>query len=294
MKHLINISMILALALPLACQKTPTDGPETAGPEIILQVDNQMDAVVTTKAISPVGSIPSSLFWGATTGGNAAGSSNETEKWNATSAGVSTGKINTGKYQSATPTTYNYYVSNVSFSVGANTTLTATGGKASTSSGIDVICGRGAQTSSSTPSVELNHIFARTGNFTMNTQEGYEITVNSWTIASNGAVTGTAGTYSLRSGTWTSSSASLGTTTISSGDDYYLIPGSYTVTCNYTLTKGGVGEYSQTFTKSANVTLIGGKINHITGTASGGSASQIVISVTLNDWDEQTLTPSFS
>lgn len=287
MKHLINISMILALAVPLACQKSAPDGPELGGPEIVLQVDNQMDAVVTTKAVTAVESLPSSLYWGATTGGNAAGSSNETTKWSAASKNVSTGKISTGKYQTASPTTYNYYVSNVNFTVGANTSVTATGG----TSGTDVICGRGARTSNATPSVTLDHIFCRTGTLTMNTQSGYDISNISWTIAGEGAITGTAGTYSMRSGTWTSSSAALSSTAITSSSDMYLIPGSYTFSCTYTLTKG---DWTQTFTKSATVTLVGGKVNNITGTASGGSASQIVISVSLTAWGTENLTPTFS
>ena len=62
----------------------------------------------------------------------------------------------------------------------------------------------------------------------------------------------------------------------------YLIPGTYTIKVTYTLSKG---EWSSTATKSADVTLVQGKINNITGTVNNlGGASEIVLSLSISDW----------
>jgi hypothetical protein len=287
MKHFyFHIITLISLSLFVAsCQKTAetilTDQQDDPLAEIFLVVDDdQITAETKTTAVTAV---PSTLYWGATTGSG----SSEATKWGASSASVSssTKKINTGKYQTYSPTTYNYYVSNVNFTVGANTSMSA-------SNATDIVVGR-TSTDSTTPSVELQHIFARTGTFTMNTQSGYTISNVSWKIS--GA--GTAGTYNLRTGagatdgTGWSSLTPLSETTITSSSDLYVVPGSYTIKCTYTLTKG---DWSNTFTKSATVNLVGGKVNNITGTATGGAATEIVITVSLAAWGTQNHTPTFS
>ena len=276
------ISVIGLSILVGACQKVATlSSAEQDDPlaEIFLVVDDdQITAETKTTAVTAV---PSTLYWGATTGSGGS----EATKWSSTSASVSSSKIYTGKYQTYSPTTYNYYVSNVNFTVGANTSMSA-------SNTTDVVVGR-TSTNSTTPSVELQHIFARTGSFTMNTQTGYSISNVSWKIS--GA--GTAGTYNLRTGagytdgTGWSSLTALSETAITSSSDLYVVPGTYTIKCTYTLTKG---DWSNTFTKSATVNLVGGKINNITGTASGGAATEIVITVSLAAWGSQNHTPTFS
>ena len=249
--------------------------------EIVLQVDAGFEVNAKGDATA-LSSLPSSLFWGGSTGS----SGSETQKWAATSQTVSSGQIHTGAYQTYTPTSYNYYVANQTFTVGTSATMTVAGNT------VDIISGHTAASNSTTPSITLGHIFARTGTLTMNTQEGYTISGISWTIVGKGDLQGTAGTYNMTSDSWTSASAKLTTATaITGSSDKYLIPGTYTVACTYTLTKG---DYTHTFTKSADVTLVQGKINHITGTASGGNAQEIVLTVTLTDWGTTTLTPTFS
>ena len=278
------IILIIALAFNPSCQKSQEIFPGE-GKEIILGVDDgSIRAEVDYTKATPVTSLPSTLYWGATTGGNAAGSAAETTKWDAASFSVSSSQIATGKYQTVSPTAYNYYVSNVAFTVGGDTQVSA-------SNATDVIVGRTAQNSSTTPSVTLNHIFARTGTLTMNTQSGYTISDVSWTIAANGGYSGTAGTYSLRQGVWTGVTTGLSSTAVTSSSDLFLSPGSYTISCSYRLTKG---DWTNTFTKSATVGLVGGKINNITGTASGGSASEIVLSISLTAWSTQDHTLSFN
>lgn len=278
------ITLIAALVMTPSCQKSQEIF-SGEGKEIILGVeDAAIRAEVDYTKADPVVSLPSTLYWGATTGGNAAGSAAETTKWSAASFSVSSSQIATGKYQTASPTAYNHYVSNVAFTVGADTQVSA-------SNATDVIVGRLAQSSSTTPSVTLNHIFARTGTLTMNTQSGYTISDVSWTIAANGGYSGTAGTYSLRQGAWTGVTTGLSSTAVTSSSDLFLIPGSYTISCSYRLTKG---DWTNTFTKSASVSLVGGKINNISGTASGGSASEIVLSLSLTAWSSQDHTLSFN
>ena len=228
----------------------------------MLQINDQISAQVTTKTTA-VNSLPSSLFWGATTG---SGGSQST-KWSSTSASVSSSKISTGRYQSASATTYNYYVSNVSMSVGANTTVSATGG----TSGTDVICGYTAGTSSPTPSVTLGHIFARTGTLTLNMPSGYTASSATWSIVKSGSLTGTAGTYNLRTGEWSSVSGLTSYTTFTSSSDMYLIPGVYTI--KVVMTVGGAS-----YTQTANVTLAAGRVNNITATVTNNFDITITIS----------------
>ena len=269
MKKQILASFALAIILAPCCQKNDARDNGSAK-EIVLAVsDAPVEIFTGTKAITPVSSLPASLYWGATTG-----SGSESTKWASASGTVSAGKISTGKYQTATPTTYNYYLSNVSMSIGANTTVSATGG----TSGTDVICGR-ASSSSATPSVTMDHVFARTGSITTTCANG-SLTGLSYTIKAKGDNTGTSGTYNLRTGAWSSTSGITSDTAITGASDLYLIPGDYTIKATGTYTRGG---YVATKTMTGTVTLTGGKINNIALTWPDGG-TEIVITVTLTPW----------
>lgn len=254
-------------------------GRNDAGKEIVLDFSDSFALDVETKATA-ITAVPSSVYWGATTG-----SSTETAKWSATSSSTSSSKVSTGKYQTNPVTAYNWYVANQSFTVGASTTMTVA------NNNTDVLAGRTAQNSTSTPSVTLNHVFARTGSLTMNTQSGYTISNVSWKIVGKSSINGTAGTYNMTTGAWTAASSTLSETAITSSSDMYLIPGTYTIKCTYTLTKD---DWNQTFTKSADVTIVQGKINNISGTATGGAASEIVLSLSVAAWGSQNHTLTFS
>lgn len=220
--------------------------------EIVLGLagDNLLAEVVTKT--TNVTSVPATLYWGATTGSG----SSESVKWASASASVSSAKIFTGKYQTLTPTSYNYYVSNIAMSVGANTTVTAT-------NTTDVVVGRCAASTSTTPSVTLGHIFSRTGTLTF-TASGYTVTNVSWKIVGKSTLNGTKGVYNLRTGAWTSATTKLTSeTTITSSSNLYLIPGTYTVKITFTASKDG---NTKTFTKSGDVVLAQGKVCNITAT----------------------------
>ena len=274
MKHTLLFFTLAAAVAAVSCSKPAEliSRQETSAPgEIVIGVGEDFSAEVSTKATA-ITSVPSTLYWGATTG-----TSSESSKWAATSASVSSSKINTGHYQTASPTAYNYYVANQSFSVGATTSMTVA------NNNTDVIAGRTAASSSLTPSVTLGHIFARTGTLTANAPSGYTISGVSWKIVGKSDINGTAGTYNMTSGAWSAASTKLSSeTSLTSSSDMYLIPGTYTIKVTYTLSKG---EWSSTATKSADVTLVQGKINNITGTVNNlGGASEIVLSLSVSDW----------
>lgn len=197
---------------------------------------------------------------------------------------VKSGAVSTGKYWPAEATTYSYMVSNVAFT-------TNTGVIAATNT-TDIVVGTASGVTKTTScSVTLDHIFSRTGTFTMNTQDGYEISNVSWKIKSSGDKGGTAGNYTI-GGSWgNTATTKLSEQAITSSSDLYLIPAPYTITVEYTLTKG---EYVESFKKSANVTFVQGKVNNITGTATGGTASDIKFNVTVSDWGTENHNPSFS
>lgn len=265
-----------------SCQKNLTG--DASPEEIVLVVDDgSVDMEVQTKApSSTVSSVPSSLYLARTTGTW----KSETSKNTSASKNVSSGKINTGWYQTATATAYNYYLSNASI------TFASGGSTVSAANTTDVVagCTQGA-TTSTTPSVALEHIFARTGTLTCNTQSGYSISSVSWKIQSvSGDTGGTKGTYNIATKAWSNVTA-LSSTTFTSSSDLYLTPGKYSVSVSYTLT---LGEWSHSFTRTGEVTLKGGNVNNITCTATGGAASQIALTVTLTGWQTNNINMSFN
>ena len=275
-KFKLYAASLLITGLAAGCAQSVE--PENQHPQqIVLCVgDDTIDMDVHTKATA-ITAIPSTLNFSVTTG--TLGSSETTKKASA-SVSPASGKIATGLYQTVNATSYNYYVSNLPI------TFAASGSTVSASNATDVIAGT-ATSSSTSPSVTLDHIFARTGTLTLKTQTGYALSNVSWSIASSTA--GTSGTYNIAKQAW-SSLTKLASTSITGSSDMYLVPGSYTLTVSYTLTKG---DWTQNFTKSASVTLVGGKINNISGTASGGAASAISLTVTLTPWGSTDITADF-
>ena len=243
--------------------------------EIILTLDGSgLELGVDTK-VSAISAVPSALFWSATTGTL----KSETSKYDCgnEASPVTSGKLSTGKFQTSSPTSYNWYVSNskMSFASGGSTI--------SVSNNTDYIAGV-ATSNSSSVNISMGHVFARTGTLNCQTQSGYDISNVSWKIQSkSGGTGGTEGTYNIATGTWTTTKTALAQQAFSSSSDLYLIPGSYTVTVTYTLSKG---DYTDTFTKSGDVTLVQGKMNNISCTAIGGSASSISLSVSLAGWSD--------
>lgn len=285
MKHL---SFMIAAALVaglVSCNKSeptafrPED--EATGEEIVLNLEGDLDVNIgiDTKATA-INDVPSPLYWGATTG-----TSTEASKYACASASVSSSKIATGKYQTAPATAYNYYVSNSSFTVGSSTTIAAT-------NTTDIVAGRASSTTSTTPAVTMNHIFARTGSFTFSNYSGYTVSNVSYTIVGKSTINGTAGTYNMTTSAWTAASTKLSSATaITGSSDMYLIPGTYTIACTFTLKKG---DFTKTYTKSCDASLVAGKINNFTVSCTVDEAVQIQIGVSLTAWANNAVALSFS
>lgn len=240
-----------------------------------LDVDVDYDPMTKATAVTSLAN--TTLYWGATTGGNAAGSESETVKY-ATSSGTSTSasKINTGKYQTASATSYNWYVSNVAFTTAASSSVTVS------NNGTDVVVGRLFGNSTASPAVTLNHIFARLCSVTVQAAEGYTVSSITATIVPN-----TSGVYNMRSLFWTSSVAGSSTSVANSAvgtkaNDIYLVPGDYTVTLGWTAV---IGNYTKTFSSvQKTVTLVQNRTNNLTVTL-GGDAEVVTFTTSLTDFN---------
>jgi len=279
MKKILLIAASAAGIMLTSCSKESITIPDTDG-EIILGIDGEgLDLKVDTRATA-VTSIPATLYWSGTTGNW----KSETPKWDSASASVTSGSLPTGKYQTATPTSYNYYVSTNPITFGAG------GSTISADNSTDVIagCTQGATTLTS-PSITMEHVFARTGSLSHTPADGYSASNVSWKIQSKtGGTGGRAGTYNIATKAWGNVSA-LSQQDLGSTSDLYCVPGEYTITVTYTLSKG---DYQETNTVSGNVTLVAGKVNNISTVLpiKQGGAHEIVIGVTLSGWGSNPLT----
>lgn len=302
-KTLIILGTLAAL---LSCNKEESitvQGPESE--EYVLALDGtQIDVDVRTKATA-ITAIPSSLYWAATIGTSG---SSETRKYASTSSTVSSSQIRTGKYQTSVPTTYNWYVANQAISTptsaGAATLIVA-------NNSTDIIAGVCKANDTTAPSVVLGHVFARTGTLTLNTQthesgKAYILDNVVWKIQSKaGGTGGTAGTYNIGNGSWSSVTAlgktTFGTVAVASTtenknvqtSDLYVTPGIYTLTIAYTLklrNDDNTVDYIKDVEKSVDVTLVGGAINNIEATSKGGDAQEIIITVSLTPWATHNIT----
>ena len=165
--------------------------------------------------------------------------------------------------------------------------------------------------------LNFHHLFARVGSLSVNAQSGYTISNVSaslncvptspffWTddpgynsvIGSDyGGFTSLQyyedadyndvfGMYILPPPSFASKTLTVGS------NDFLAIPGTYTLTVSYTLTKG---DYTQSFTKSGSVTLVPGCINNITTTSVGGSAVELSLSITVQNWTSNAISASLS
>ena len=212
----------------------------------------------------------------------AAGS--QTQVWSTTASKVGATDVwATDKYWPSTDQGYtSFYASNAAL------TFNAAGPTVSPAdNSVDVVVAHKANPSyREQNALTFNHVFARVGSITLNTQSGYSLSNVSATLQS--PVTG--GTYNLRTQAWTPAAVSAnqamaafsGTTSAqTSSNDYWLVPGDYTLSVSYRLTKG---DYVEDFSKTGTVILVQGKTNAITATAVGGSATEIKFGVSVTAW----------
>lgn len=266
------VAACIALA---ACSKV--DSPANASSEIVFMT-NELGASVETKAITPGTTAEVTSLAGfdvlAVTGDMG---SNEIVVFN--SAFTGTGTYKGDKFWPATDQHYKFYAANVSM------TPSASGPTVSASNTRDVVVAKLASPTYKSGNVlTFNHVFARVGYCKVVAPEGY--TVSNLTVKVTPKVSGT---YSLFTDAWSGVTAGSVTTIAdalgsTSSVNLYTVPGSYTITATYDIEKG---DWSQTgVSKTAEITLSGGKVNNITANLPGGTAEDITLSVTLNPWTD--------
>ena len=275
-------SLILILSLLfISCNKADVLDrgnilpPDETGQVPILFTTDSFDAVVTTKATA-VTTLPS--FKVSATTGNAG---SETSKWNSvTFSGTSS--YSGGKYWPSSNPSYHFYAANTDITFNA-AGCTVAPADAST----DIVCAYLASPKyKASNALTFDHIYARISKLTLNAPSGCTLSNVTWALSAP-----VGGTYNLRTGAWTPGTASAQTIAggASSTNDLYVVPGTYELTCTYTITKG---DYTETHTKKADVTLQKGKINAITGTAVDGSTA-IAFTVSVSPWGNASLTATW-
>ena len=283
---LFTVLAAAAAAGLVGCEKSTPPRAGYVDPDLVSFSASGLSMEVSTKATEVTSSNLGTFNVIAASG--AAGS--QTQVWSTTATQVgSTAVWTTDKYWPSTDQGYtSFYASNaaLAFNAAGPTVSPA-------DNSVDVVVAHCASPAyREQNALTFNHVFARVGSITLNTQSGYSLSAVSATLQS--PVTG--GTYNLRTNAWTSGAAGAnqamaafsGTTSAqSSSNDYWVVPGDYTLSVSYTLTKG---DYSEAFTKTGTVTLVQGKTNAITATAVGGYASEIVFGVSVTSWSANSIT----
>ena len=281
-----------ACCLAVSCKSDPVPAAASAENEpvqIVFSAVDAMSARVSTKT-DPITDPPASFNTSATTG-----TTTETQVWNNEVFTASAGKYTGDKYWPLTETQLHFYASNadLTFSDGGCSVVDVYANQT------DVIC---AYHETPTYKVEnelaFEHIFARIGTVSITPPAGYQVS-SGLRIYINPYIKGT---YNLKTRSWTgkapdnsSPMKTIATATGNNANDLWLVPGTYTLTATYTLTKGsGGGSYSKNFTRTAIVTVVGGCINTIETTLPQGTAEDIVFNVSVTPWDNHTVTASFS
>lgn len=272
----IRIGGIIVLVLA-SCGKSAPEEPSAAKEnptrEVILSLHTRPGT--RTAAVTCV----STLYWSTTTGGDESGTSEESPDWDqdgeAFCSPVSDNTVPTGLYVDGNdPPTKNWYAANIPFPATYPPCLDA-------ENSTDVVAARLYGYAGWNPSVTLEHIFARIGSLTMAPQENYSISDISWTLRGKMQPFGTSGRYDLATGGWSACTGLSAATPLQPEPDLFLIPGEYIIGCSYTLSRNGA---SQQVSVSGEVTLESGMVHTISGTAVGGTLSDIQFSVQLSPW----------
>lgn len=272
--HIAGLLTVLLLAV--SCAKERIAVQSTSVPIVFLSDEGGQ----LTKA-TPLTSL-SSFSVMAVTG--TAGSS-ETSIFNSsfTSDGGTT--FTGGKYWPSSDRSYKFYASNSALTASASGPSVTV----SSASTLDVVCAVNLSPTYLSPvPMTFNHILARVGYCSCSVPDGY--TLNSLSVsftpktggtynlyAGNGRTDGT-GWSSLTSGSTTVIATSLGSL---ADYDIWLIPGSYTISCSYTMTLGTV---SRSFVKSGTVTLGAGYKNNISILLDDGYDESVECTVSVSDW----------
>ena len=285
-----TLAAAAAAALLCSCSKeetTLTQIHPLMTDEIVFSAGG-LEAEVQTKATSAVTSL-STFNVNCVTG--TMGSA-ETSIFNAAFSGTTS--FTGGKYWPATDAGYKFYASNMTL------TPSASGPTIAATNATDAVCAvLKAPTFKASNTLAFEHVFARIGSCKI-TAPADGATVKSVSVS---ITPKTGGTYSLFAGSgktdgtgWSSVSTGSATTLTSKTGDtadngLYLVPGSYTLTAKYTLTRDG---YEESFTKTATVNIVAGKVNNISATLPNSNAKQITFTVSVAEWGTNNITANLS
>lgn len=178
---------------------------------------------------------------------------------------------------------FHFYASNQAL------TFTAAGATVSAVNTSDVVCAyMPSPTFKGVNTLVFDHIFARLGEVTFSAAPDFTVSGISVTI-----VPQTGGTYNLRTGYgqtdgtgWSGVTAGSATAITNSTpgtkvNDFYLVPGTYTITATWTVTSG---DFSKTYSnKTYDVDLVAGKVNTITAVL-GSDAEDIKFTAEVEPW----------
>lgn len=188
---------------------------------------------------------------------------------------------------------YHFYGSSAPMSfTGGACTVTATNDK-------DVVCAfLETPAYGKVNTLELAHVFARIGTVSFSAPRGYTLSDVTTRITPR-----VGGAYNIRTGNghtdgtgWSSVQTGQQTAISAANNGLYLVPGDYTLSVSYTLSRAGVTgatEWTKSYTRNATVSLQGGATNNLVGTVSGGDASEIQLTITLSQWETEDHTPEF-
>lgn len=274
----------ILIAAALACLASCNKGLSPASaPEIVFRADGAFSAEVGTKAAEVTAGNLNHLYVSASYGT----SGSETEYWTNTVFTKESDKYISGKYWPNTNPSMHFYASNLPM------TFTAGGAKVSmTDNSTDLVCAYiGNPRFQSENTLSLRHVLARIGNCKIYLPQGYQGSGLSVKLTPK-----VSGIYDIPNGRWSSETtgaqATIATQFGSGGNsnDIYLIPGNYTLTATYTLTKDA---YTETITKTSSVNLAAGMINLISATLPEGNAKEITFTVTVDPWTDFNINASF-
>jgi len=170
-----------------------------------------------------------------------------------------------GKYWPSTDPGYHFYASSRSLSFQAD------GCTVSADNQSDVVCAYlPTPAFQAANTLTFQHIFARIGRLTVEAERA-DMRVRDVDIRLTPLISGV---YNLRTGAWSDmvegASTCIGPTSAGYRDnDLYLIPGTYTLSCSWTLDYKG---YTSSHSESKTVTFLAGKLYNLTASL-GGSVS---------------------
>lgn len=297
------ITFIFSAACVLAGCARQLDAPVITDEVIFRTKGLDASFVVDTKATAVTDENLTAFYASATQG--TAGS--ETSVWNSAafaSDGESTPTYYGDKWWPDSDPAYHFYASNAAI------TFDAAGSTVEASNAMDVVCAYMTDPTYKTlNTLSFEHVFARVGNVNVTADEGYTISGVSITLTPK-----TGGTFNMRTGAgqtdgtgWsgltTGSATELfdgasaktmvygaASQTLTTGNDLYLVPGTYTVTATWTATRG---EYTKTFTgMQTTVNLTGGSINSLSTTLTG-TAVELVFGVSVAAWSSNSVNMTF-